>query len=422
MNHLRSGIPTQHYEFSSIAGRPLDAPSAGPHSPDSLLFAQPTPTALQALPPREHPAESERQMRAQHVKQGDLFSTSGPTEKDAAATQREKANARLRLNTSFVQLKSKVLAERAVQKQRTRIQRVLTQAPKTLFIDGKNYRIHYVQRSGEAGKNLQLKATLTYHGERIPVRIKVLDRNNEALAYQRMISQGDPMASFMPKMYGVVDSAGHTLAFSQPSKIDRPAFLVLRDEVAFLESQSRRVINEKNVHVRDFKLADKPLRSDAIERQINGFPDKSKAYYEIKNQFMNLSRGPFATHTGGFINKAWQMSRTHSYFEKALRGITNKGQLLSDLNALREAMHHSDFAFIDSSLLFIPTADATNNTSLSIKFLDPAHSFSRSAGHPDFDQKKETAVASIDWLIRLVHTSVLENLNTSHLNLPLTDG
>lgn len=123
MNHLRSGIPTQHYEFSSIAGRPLDAPSAGPHSPDSLLSAQPTPTALQALPPREHPAESERQMRAQHVKQGHLFSTSGPIEKDAAATQQEKANARLRLNTSFVQLKSKVLAERAVQKQRTRTYR-----------------------------------------------------------------------------------------------------------------------------------------------------------------------------------------------------------------------------------------------------------------------------------------------------------
>lgn len=179
----------------------------------------------------------------------------------------------------------------------------LMSRPKAITLGGKSYGIEYSQRSGEAGRSVQLKATLKHGDENIPVRIKVLDRSNEALAYQQMLGKDDAMAKFLPQCYGTVDSAGNAQEFSQPGKIAEPAFLVLRDEVASLESESSRVVNRGDLRVKDFKLSDKALRSDPIERKINDFPEKSRAYYATKDVLMDLSRGPFVTHEGGISTR-----------------------------------------------------------------------------------------------------------------------
>ncbi|MBI0329958.1 hypothetical protein [Burkholderia plantarii] len=271
--------------------------------------------------------------------------------------------------------------------------------PPTVRLDGKTYAIRYSPRSGEAGKSVQLKATLQCGDENIPVRIKVLDRSNEALAYQRMLGENDSMAAYLPISYGAIDATGAPMAFDHTGKIDEPAFLVLRDEVSALESPTSHVVHDKSLHVRDFKLSDKQLRSDAIERRINGFPDKSSAYYATKDAMMNLSRGPFVTHEGGSASKVWQMSHTNSLLGDMLKGVSDKEQLVGELTTLRDAMQASRFAFIDSSLLFIPVADPAGKVSLAIKLIDPTHSFHESAQHPEFTAKKEAAVNSIDWLI-----------------------
>jgi hypothetical protein len=285
--------------------------------------------------------------------------------------------------------------------------------PETIVLGDNAYSIEYSQRSGEAGRSVQLKATLKHGDESIPVRIKVLDRSNEALAYQQMLGKNDAMAKFLPHCYGTVDSAGNPLEFTQPGKIAAPAFLVLRDEVSAVESESSRVVNRGDLRVKDFKLSDKALRSDRIERKINGFPEKSRAYYATKDVLMNLSRGPFVTHEGGHLDKIRQMARTNQAVDGMFNSVTDKSKLLSELKVLRDAMQKSDFAFVDSSLLFIPVEDRSGNVSISMKFIDPAHSFHKSAAHPDFSLKKDAAVKSVDWLIDRAQKSILEGLASS---------
>ena len=278
--------------------------------------------------------------------------------------------------------------------------------PRTLVKDDKTYLIHFAPRATEAGASEQYQATLTHNNTCVAVRIKVMSKHkNEAKRYLQMLEEQDAMADYLPQLFGVLDARGIDVSAKLKSAglpDNEEIFLVLKDEVLALKQQS---MGSQGFGVRDFKLSAPLLRSDAQERAINGYANKGRPYYVFKDLFMNASGIPYITHQGGVAKKLRQIRKTKIYLGDMLNRVTDKKELIGDLQMLKTCMAQTNFVFVDSSFLFISFEQA-GKISLKIKLIDPAHSFCVADGHPQFFAKRSAAVACIQYLIDKV--SVLE--------------
>lgn len=288
-----------------------------------------------------------------------------------------------------------------------------------LSFNNSDYKIKMIRNnmmSKESGTSRQFQVKLK--GPRVIYgRIKRIKTLNEAILYHQINQTNDPIKDYLPTYLGVFDFKGQqidlelelkTKSINQLCKEYSEAYIVMKDLSRFDPTRP----------ADDFKFVRPSLISNEQERFKHARSPHSCLYKMIQNAYLSLSDCSFAfqkkTKSSWFtwlivsIKRLFCIKGTKRRLENHFIHLQKEelAKTIEMLQELKKSVTASNYAFTDSSLLFVPYSkniEGNEVKSLSIHLIDLSHGMGREEGIDQFDVIQNDMAQSIDELIGMLN-------------------
>ena len=289
----------------------------------------------------------------------------------------------------------------------------------TISINNSDYKIKILRHriNKEAGASNQFSIKLK--GPRLIYgRIKRIKTLNEAIIYYKINKTNDPIKEYLPPFLGVFDCKGklidlekelQTKSINQLCTEYADAYLVMKD--VSLKADPYRSID-------DFKFARPSLIGNEQERVRHARTPHSRLYLIIRSAYFSLSKCAFAfqknTKSNWFtwlivsIKRLRGIKKTKARLERHFKAMDKEEltKTIGKLQELKKSITSSNFAFTDSSLLFVPRlkkVDEKEINSLKIYLIDLSHGMEKDENINDFYKIQNDMSLSIDELLDILN-------------------
>lgn len=268
----------------------------------------------------------------------------------------------------------------------------------------------------EAGTSHQFKVKLK--GPRVIYgRIKHIKSLNEAILYHNITQTNDPIKKFLPSFLGAFDRKGKPIDIEKELKTKSIKQLCMDFSEAYILMDDLSHNTDPSRSIDDFKFVKPSLVANKQERLQHGRSPHSCFYNSIRTSYFSLSNCSFAfqkkTKSSWFtwiivsIKRLFCIRGTKKRLENHFKSMHKEeiAETLETLEELKNSVTSSNYAFIDSSLLFVPylkKRDGKDIKSVSIHLIDLSHGMGKDENIDHFDTIQKDMAESIQELIDML--------------------
>jgi len=284
-----------------------------------------------------------------------------------------------------------------------------------------------IETTEEAGTSTQRIIELkSNNGGTLFVRAKRIDNLHEAIVYQDLSARQLPIREFVPNYVGVFDSSFNPIALSERGQAEvieevveeeceeQRSYWMLLEDVALNLPDSQKIDAYADRRICDFKFAGPALHGNPNEKKAHGHTNlHSDTYKLFKRAIFGISDCPFVYQQSCKPGNIFQMMiqffiRLISILEtketikdhfSSIDDLNDLKKVIGQLEKLAQALEESDYAFCDSSLLFVPTIGEDGKRSVDVHLIDLAHGYHGKENIDGFKESKEEQLEAIRYLI-----------------------